>query len=105
MSVHKPAPSTRRQHRVERKSERLDIRVTSSQKALLEDAAAATSRSVSDFVTEAATVAALDALTDRTQFALMAKEWAAFSTALDREPRHLPRLGAFLGSRSVLDPE
>lgn len=105
MSVQKPVPSTRRKHRAERKTERLDIRVTSSQKTLLEDAAAATSRSVSDFVTEAATVAANDAMADRTQFALRAEEWAAFSAALDQEPRYLPRLGAFLGSRSVLDLE
>jgi uncharacterized protein (DUF1778 family) len=87
------------------KRERLDLRVSADQKHLFEDAAAATARTVTDFVVQSAALAAHDVLADRTQFSLSAEQWKAFSAALDREPRHVPALAAFLGRPSVLDSE
>ena len=86
------------------KSERLELRIDPDQKRLLEDAAAATDRSVTAFVLQSASIAAQDVLADRTTFVLGAEEWAAFTTALDRPPRANPRLAAFLSEPSVLDP-
>jgi len=52
-----------------------------------------------------AQVAAHDVLADRTRFALAPEQWAAFSAAIDRKPRALPRLATFLSTPSVLDQE
>ncbi len=98
------APSRRLPDRAA-KTERLDLRVSPTQKHLFEDAAAATARTVTDFVLQAAAIAARDILADRTRFVLSSEQWAAFTAALDREPRYLPRLAAFLAEPSVLETE
>lgn len=87
------------------KSERLDLRVSHDQKVLFEGAAAATARSVTQFVVQSAVIAARDVLADRTRFELPQERWAAFAEAIDREPRYLPRLAALLTQPSVLDRE
>lgn len=87
------------------KSERLDLRVSRDQKHLFEDAAAITDRTLTEFVVQSASVAAQNVLADRKQFVLSAQAWEAFSAALDREPRYLPRLAAFLAEPSVVDSE
>lgn len=87
------------------KTARLDLRVSDAQKALLEEAASYEGRTVTDFVMQAASVAARDVLADRTQFVLSSEQWAAFSEAIDREPRHPPRLSRLLTEQSVLDEE
>lgn len=85
------------------KTERLALRVSPEQKQLFEDAAAATDRTVTDFVVQSAAVAARDLLADRSRFVLGSAQWAAFSAAIDRAPQSLPRLAAFLAEPSVLD--
>ena len=75
------------------------------ERALYEEAAHAEGRTVADFVRESASVAARDALADRTRFVLSPDAWAAFAARLDREPRRLPRLAALLEGPSVLDPD
>jgi uncharacterized protein (DUF1778 family) len=87
------------------KSERLDLRVDPEQKRLLEEAAAATDRSVTAFVLQSASIAAQDVLADRTTFVLPRAEWEAFTAALERPARVDARLAAFLAERSVLDEE
>ena len=111
MSVHRgrattaEAPSRRPSLERATKTERLDLRVTREQKVLFQEAAAATARTVTDFVVHAAAIAACDLLADRTQFVLSREQWAAFAAAIDREPRYLPRLATFLAEPSVLDKE
>jgi uncharacterized protein (DUF1778 family) len=78
------------------KSERLDLRITSDQKRLLESAAVEAGTTLTDFVVTAAAIAARATMADRTQFSLPPDRWAAFAAALDREPVELPRLGALL---------
>ena len=85
------------------KSERLDLRVSREQKKLLEEAATYSERTVTDFVVQSASVAARDVMANRTRFALSPEDWAAFSEAIDREPRYLPRLAEFLAEPTVLD--
>lgn len=85
------------------KSERLAVRVSREQRALLVDASRAQETTVTEFVLSAATRAAQDVLADRRRFVLDEPEWAAFVAAVDRAPRELPRLRSLLSSPSVLD--
>ena len=87
------------------KGARLDLRVSPEQKHLFEEAAAATQQTMTEFVVQSAEVAAHDVLADRTRFVLAPEQWAAFSSAIDRKPRVLPRLAAFLSTPSVLEQE
>jgi len=89
------APSTR--------SEKLDLRLTPAAKRVLPDAAAATRRSVSDFVLESALARAEEALTDRRQFGLSAENWQAFLAALDAPPRRHARMDRLLTEASVFE--
>ena len=87
------------------KKARLDLRLGAEQKLLFEEAASATDRTMTEFVVQSAEVAAQEVLADRTRFVLAPAEWEAFSTAIDREPRVLPRLAALLTTPSVLERE
>jgi len=87
------------------KRARLDLRLSTEQKSLFEEAASATDRTMTEFVVQSAEVAAQEVLADRTRFVLAPEEWAAFSTAIDSEPRVLPRLAAFMTTPSVLERE
>jgi uncharacterized protein (DUF1778 family) len=98
------APSASRQTRTT-KSARLDLRVSPEQKHLFEEAAVVTEQTMTEFVLESAEVAARAVLADRTRFVLAPEQWAEFSAAIDRAPRALPRLAAFLSAPSVLEQE
>jgi uncharacterized protein (DUF1778 family) len=89
--------------RADPKSERLAVRVSREQRALLVDASRAQETTVTEFVLGAATRAAHDVLADRRRFLLDAPDWAAFVSALDRAPRDLPLLRSLLSTPSVLD--
>jgi uncharacterized protein (DUF1778 family) len=87
------------------KRARLDLRVSAEQKRMFEEAASATDRTMTEFVVQSAEVAAREVLADRTRFVLALEEWEAFSTAINNEPRVLPRLAAFLTTPSLLERE
>jgi uncharacterized protein (DUF1778 family) len=74
------------------RSEKLDLRLTRKAKTALRAAAAASNRSVSEFVLESALARADEALAGRRNFGLNATQWKAFLAALDAPPRLLPRL-------------
>ncbi len=80
----------------ERRTEKLDVRVSRSAKAKLQAAAAAVHRSMSDFVMESALSRADETLAARRTFSLDAKRWIAFQAALDAPAQPLPRLQALL---------
>jgi uncharacterized protein (DUF1778 family) len=86
------------------KTEKLDLRLTPAAKQVLQTAAAASARSVSEFVLESALARAEETLPDRRCFGLDAEQWAAFQSALDAPPRPLPRLAKLLKAPSVFDP-
>ena len=90
-----PAASTR--------TEKLALRLTPSAKRVLQSAAAAARRSVSDFVLESALARAEETLPDRRRFSLGAEQWAAFQAALDAPPRPTPRLTKLLRKPSVFE--
>lgn len=87
----------------ERRSEKLDFRVSPAAKAKLQAAAAITQCSVSDFILASALARAEDALADRTVFRLDARTWEAFQKALDAPVRSLPRMEALLSEPSPFE--
>jgi uncharacterized protein (DUF1778 family) len=85
------------------RSEKLDLRLTPKAKTALRAAAAASNRSVSEFVLESALARADEALADRRTFVLNAAQWKAFLAALDAPPRPLPRLERLLKEPGFFD--
>lgn len=85
------------------RTEKLDLRLTREAKLTLQAAAAASHRSVSEFVLESALARADDALADRRVFGLDAARWKAFLAALDAPPRSLPRLKRLLKEPGFFD--
>src|SRR5436305_177715 len=85
----------------ETRNEKLDLRLTPSAKRVLQTAARATRKTVSEFVLESALARAEETLPDRQHFGLDAEHWAAFQAALDGPPRPAPRLAKLLREPSV----
>ena len=83
------------------KSERIDVRASAAVKQLLQEAAQAAHKSVSEFLLDAAVVAATQVLSDRRRFALGDEHWRAFQAALDRPVQNKPRLKKLLNSPGV----
>lgn len=88
-----------------KRTEKLDLRLSSDAKRALQTAAAAVHRSVSEFVLESALARASETLPDRTHFGLDADQWNAFMAALDAPPRTLPRLSRLITERGVFDQQ
>lgn len=74
------------------KEERLNLRVTSSEKRLLERAARAAHASTTHFILQAALRSAEDALAAETRFALSPERWSEFTASLERPARVIPAL-------------
>jgi len=87
------------------RSEKLDLRLTRQAKLVLKAAAAASRRSVSEFVVESALAKADEALADRRSFGLSSTQWKTFLAALDAPPRPLPRLERLLKEPGFFDPD
>ena len=66
------------------KSERIDVRASVPVKQLLQEAARACHKNVSEFLLDAGVNAAAHTLADRRQFVLDELQWQAFRQALDR---------------------
>jgi uncharacterized protein (DUF1778 family) len=93
-----PQPRT-----TERRTEKVDLRVSRAAKAKLQAAAAAAHRSMSDFVMESALSRAEETLAERRIFALDSEKWNAFQAALDAPARALPRLQRLLEEPAFFD--
>lgn len=87
----------------ETKTERIDLRTTSSTKRLLQEAASAKRKSVTEFVLDAALEEAGDVLAERRLFILDDEQWSAFMAALDAPTTPRPRLKALLSEPSVFE--
>ena len=85
------------------RTEKLDLRLTASDKQTLQTAASAARRSVSEFVLECALARAEETLPDRRVFRLDAAAWGEFQAALDAPVRPTPRMARLLRERSVLE--
>ena len=85
------------------KTERIDVRVSSTAKNTLQMAAIQVNKTVSQFLLDAAMTAAAETLEDRRSFVLDRKRWDAFLKILDRPPRIKRKLARLLAERSVLE--
>ena len=85
------------------KSERIDIRTTQNVKRTLQQAAAVTHKTVSEFLLDSALTQAAEVLSDRRLFILDDAQWDAFLAALDAPTVPMPRLERLLKEPSVLD--
>lgn len=87
------------------RSEKLDLRLSSSDKRTLEAAAAVSNRSVSDFVRESALSRADEMLADRRTFVLSKTKWSEFQAALDAPTRPLHRMQRLLTEPGFFDAD
>jgi len=85
------------------KSERIDVRASTSVKQLLQEAARTCHKNVSEFLLDAGVTAANQALADRQQFVLDDVQWQTFQAALDAPTQGKPRLKRLLTEPGVLD--
>ncbi len=85
------------------KSERIDVRASRSVKQLLQEAARACHKNVSEFLLDAGISAANQALADRKRFVLDDHQWAEFEKALDRPVHDKPRLKELLMTPGLLE--
>ncbi len=82
---------------------RIDLRITPTQKALIEQAAAAQGRTLSEFMVGASTAAAHLALADQNRFVLTDEQMARFLQRLDEEPTEIAGLRELFARKSVFD--
>jgi uncharacterized protein (DUF1778 family) len=84
------------------KSERIDVRATLPVKQLLQEAARAAHKNVSEFLLDAGILAANQMLADRRRFELSTEQWDAFQSALDQPVTAKPKLKKLLGEPGLL---
>lgn len=82
------------------RGENINIRVSRSQKALIDRGAESLGRSRSEFVLDAACRAAESALLDQRYFQLDEAEFRRFTAMLDRPPAPNPRLARLLRKKA-----
>lgn len=82
------------------KDTRLAVRLTSEQRALVDAAAAAQGRTVTEFTVATLTDHARDVLADRRVFPLDEQQWKAFNALLDAPPRDLSSLAELLSEKA-----
>jgi len=87
----------------ETRSERVDVRMTLSVKQLLQQAAAASHKTLTEFLIDSGLHAAHDTLADRRMFVLDDRQWEAFKAALDAAPADNPRLRELLARKPAWD--
>ena len=86
-----------------RKSARIDIRTTPAVKRLLRETAAATNKTVSEFIIESGLTEAAEVLAGGRSWSLGEREWQAFTAELDAVPSPMPGLEKLLREPSVLE--
>ncbi len=84
------------------KTVRIDVRASTLVKQLLQEAARACHKNVSEFLLDAGISAANQALADRRHFNLNAEQWDKFQSALDRPVQEKPRLQGLLSKPGLL---
>jgi len=85
------------------KTERIDVRASVQVKTLIQEAAKATHKNVSEFLLDAGIAAANETLTEQRHFYLTDEQWTAFQAALDSPPRDIPQLRKLMTEPGILD--
>lgn len=84
------------------KTERIDVRASGQVKALLQEAAKASHKNVSEFLLDAGIAMAHETLAEQRLFALNDEQWEQFQTALDRPVQDKPQLRKLLTEPGAL---
>jgi uncharacterized protein (DUF1778 family) len=84
-----------------RREDRLEIQMPAAAKRILKRAALSRKKSISAFLLESGLSAAAEALAERREFKLSAKQYDAFVAALDAPSKRKPRLAKLLITPSV----
>jgi uncharacterized protein (DUF1778 family) len=85
------------------RGETINLRVSRSQKTLIDRAAQALGRNRSDFMLESACREAEAVLLDRRYFALPQEDFNRFTAMLDKPPASNPRLARLLKTKAPWD--
>ncbi len=86
-----------------RREDRLEVRLTPKAKLMLKRAASVERKTVSAFILDKSMAAAAEALADRHEFPLSAKQYDAFVAALDAPSKVRTRLARLLKTPSALE--
>ena len=86
-----------------RREDRLEIRLPAAAKKVLERAALSQNKSLSAFILDSGLTAAAEALAERREFKLNAKQYDAFVAALDAPSKPKLRLAKLLKTPSALE--
>ena len=84
-----------------RREDRLEIRLPAAARRVLERAALAQNKSLSAFILDSGLTAAAEALAERREFKLSAKQYDAFVAALNAPSKPKPRLAKLLKTPSA----
>ena len=87
----------------QQRSERIDIRADAWVKRILQEAARASHKNLSDYLLENGLAAAEQTLADRRLFALDGPQWKKFQAVLNRPVKRKSRLAKLLTSKSAFD--
>jgi uncharacterized protein (DUF1778 family) len=88
---------------LEAQTERIQLRASTGEKRLLQEAAAASHKTLSEFILGTSVVEAEIALASRTRFVLGSKQWAKFMDMLEQPVTDKPRMRKLLTEPSVLE--
>lgn len=88
---------------INKRTDRIDLRLYPDAKEALQAAAALRHKSVSEFILDSALGAADEVLADRRHFELNTEQWEAFQTALDAPIRPLPRIEKLMQEPGIFD--
>jgi len=97
---HPVATENRNERQKNSGSRNINMRVPSSTRNLIDDAAALVGKTVTEFVLESARKRAEDVLLDQRLFALDPEQYDAFMQVLDNPPAPNEKLKALLASKS-----
>lgn len=84
-----------------RREERLEIRLPAAARKILQRAALSQHKSIGAFLLDSGLTAAAEALADRLEFRLNAKQYDAFVAVLDLPSKPKPRLAKLLKTPSA----
>ena len=87
----------------ETQTQRIQLRISPSQKHLLEEAAHVSKKTLSQFILEKSVIEAEIALSQRTRFVLDEEKWSLFMDLLERPLTVKPALQKLLNEPSVLE--
>jgi uncharacterized protein (DUF1778 family) len=85
-----------------RRANRLEIRMPAAAKKVLKRVASSQNKSISAFLLDSGLTAAAEALAERREFRLSAKQYDAFVAALDAPSKRKPRLAKLLKTLSAV---